>query len=479
MLYDDQDNADADYEVLDVSEFDKPTSLSESIKVVIQILNNNYLEDCLLNILINFVNKNTNPLLRDNFFPELRIQELTDLHMNLREDLKFVEVDFKKIGEVFNKYEADFLKYCPVVAKMKTLTEFFKDKMSHNEDVINEVNSLKEESMKSGVNKRLKEDLLDLIQRIPQAIMRFPMALEDVAKQAIKSEQPLVEREAKKAHETMKRVMKHIDAYSRDYKNIELVENMQREMDCRRLKECGLLFYEVDDVGIWFKCHDQKKFPKHKLLVFEEVIAIFERREIKKVAKRADGSVKMSTWGEPVMNVHVKYFFLRTFNISKFSEISKVLNHTNNLALNNYLEGARLDKDYSFEIEFSTEEGRQTFENNLHERQRITSNLNNAKSGSNHHGHIFRKFQNSITYRNQVDIEVFHQIHGQQNNFQDDDHLKCSQCEQYLGGKILTAIFCETCNKYYHLNCFELDDDDAEEEEEEHLNEDERGNNQT
>ena len=402
VLYDDQDNADADYEVLDVSEFDKPTSLSESIKVVINVLNNNYLEDCLINILINFVNKNTNSLLRDNFFPELQIQELTDLHRNLRDDLKFVEVDFKKIGEVFNKYEEDFLKYCPVVAKMKTLTEFFKDKMSHNEDVINEVNSLKIESMKSGVNKKLQEDLLDLIQRIPQAIMRYPMALEDVAKQAMKSDQPLVEREAKKAHETMKRVMKHIDAYSRDYKNIELVDNMQHEMDCRQLKECGLLFYEVDDVGIWLKSDVQRKFKKYKLLVFEEVFAIFERREVQRVQKRSDGSVKMSAWGEPLFKTFVKYYFHRTFNISKFSEIRKVLANTNVLELNTYLEGARLNTEYSMEIEFSTEEGRQTFENNLHERQKITSNLNNAKSGSIHNGHQFMKFQNSITYRDQV-----------------------------------------------------------------------------
>ena len=42
----------------------------------------------------------------------------------------------------------------------------------------------------------------------------------------------------------------------------------------------------------------------------------------------------------------------------------------------------------------------------------------------------------------------------------------------------MTAIYCKTCDKYYHLNCFELDEDDDEEneEKEEHLNEAERGN---
>ena len=52
MLYDDQDISD--YQVLDVYDMDKPTSLSESIKVVITTLNQHYLDDCLINILINF-----------------------------------------------------------------------------------------------------------------------------------------------------------------------------------------------------------------------------------------------------------------------------------------------------------------------------------------------------------------------------------------------------------------------------------------
>ena len=400
MLYDDQDISD--YQILDVCDMDKPTSLSESIKVVITTLNNNYLEDCLINILINFVNKNTNTLLKDKFFPELKIQELTDLHRNLREDLKIVEVDFKKIGKVFKKYEKDFLIYCEIIAKIKTLTEFFKDKMSHNEEVINEVDSLMKESIKSGVNKRLMENLVELIQRIPQAIMRWPMALEDVAKQAIKSNQLQVEREARKAHETMRNVCRHIDAYKRDYTNIELVDNMQDEMECRQLSTYGLLIYEVEDVGIYFKKKDQKSFPKHKVLLFEEVLATFERREIQKVVKKKDGTPKMTGWGEPVFTTYVRYSFNRSFNISKFSEISKFRGNETTLVLNTYLEGAKLDKEYSLEIEFNTEDGRQTFMETLNERQTIYANLNNATSGSNHQGHDFEKFQNKITYTNQV-----------------------------------------------------------------------------
>ena len=155
---------------------------------------------------------------------------------------------------------------CEVIAKIKTLTEFFKDKMSHNEEVINEVDSLMKESIKSGVNKKLMENLVELIQRIPGAIMRWPMALEDVVKQAIKSNQLQVEREARKAYETMRNVCRHIDAYKSDYTNFELVDIKADEMECRQLSTYGLLIYEVEDVGVYFKKQDQKSFPKHKVL---------------------------------------------------------------------------------------------------------------------------------------------------------------------------------------------------------------------
>ena len=402
MLYEDHDSND--YQVLESSETDKPTSLSESIRVLTKDLNEHYIDDCLLNILNNFVRKNHNSLLGNKFFPELKIEELTDLHLNLKEDLKFVELDFRKIGEVFKKYENDFLIYCEVLAKMKTLMEFFKEKMSHNEEVINDVGSMTRESKREGVNKKLKEDLLELIQRIPQAIMRFPMALEDVAKQARKSNEARVEREAKKAHETMKNVMDHINWYSKDYKNIELVDNMQDGMDAIcKLKDYGVLIYEVDDVGIHFKKQELKNFPKFKLLVFEEVFAAFERKEIQKFVKQSDGSVKMSVWGEPISSTFVKFNFIQTFRISKFSEISS--NSCNkNLILNTYEHGARLDRDRSLEIQFATEDGRQQFMERLQERQKIISNLDNAKPGSKHKGHKFKKYQNDISFDNQVNI---------------------------------------------------------------------------
>ena len=36
-------------------------------------------------------------------------------------------------------------------------------------------------------------------------------------------------------------------------------------------------------------------------------------------------------------------------------------------------------------------------------------------------------------------------------------HQKCFQCNKFLGGIVLTTIYCETCQQYFHLHCYELD----------------------
>ena len=68
------------------------------------------------------------------------------------------------------------------------------------------------------------------------------------------------------------------------------------------------------------------------------------------------------------------------------------------------------------------------------------------ENGSAHIGHEYRKYQNVITLEPQ-----------------DEDHLKCAECRDYLRGKILTGIFCIECDNYYHKSCFEMDQDDYEE----------------
>lgn len=39
----------------------------------------------------------------------------------------------------------------------------------------------------------------------------------------------------------------------------------------------------------------------------------------------------------------------------------------------------------------------------------------------------------------------------------EEDHFKCAECHGYLGGKIITAIYCLDCQRHYHVNCFQVE----------------------
>ena len=66
-----------------------PTSLEQSVEVMID-MNSNFLNNCLLNIYENFLLKNTNELLKNQFFPALKLDLMLDLHKSLARDLEHV-----------------------------------------------------------------------------------------------------------------------------------------------------------------------------------------------------------------------------------------------------------------------------------------------------------------------------------------------------------------------------------------------------
>ena len=59
--------------------------------------------------------------------------------------------------------------------------------------------------------------------------------------------------------------------------------------------------------------------------------------------------------------------------------------------------------------------------------------------------HQWEKFQNAVCREDQKE-----------------DHYKCAECHRYLGGKIITAIYCLDCQQYYHVNCFQVESDASE-----------------
>ena len=99
----------------------------------IRKLNDQYLENCLLNLQKNFVEKCQNPLLNENFFPNLQLGKLILLHSKIKEELKVMDNDFEQILDIFKKHEEDFLIYCEISPRVYRLMEFIKEKMHSNQ----------------------------------------------------------------------------------------------------------------------------------------------------------------------------------------------------------------------------------------------------------------------------------------------------------------------------------------------------------
>ena len=106
------------------------------------------------------------------FYPALKINVLIDLHNDLSRDFEILEHNFIKIGDIFQKYEKRFYEYCHIVAKVDELRNFLEEKSSFNLSIRDELDTLWEQT-KSATNTNSPYFLEELLQMIPQHLMRF------------------------------------------------------------------------------------------------------------------------------------------------------------------------------------------------------------------------------------------------------------------------------------------------------------------
>ena len=417
------------------------TSLEYEICQGIIPLNDRFLNNCLLNLQQNFVEETQNALLKTNFFPELQLEKLIEIHTKLQEELKVVEYDYKQIFYIFQKLEEEFLTYCDVIPKTRQLMDFIKTKMISNKEIKEEVERLTKKSFLSNRNKDAQDKIVDLLYRISEAMMRFPMVLGVIAKEARKLDLITIEKEAQKAHEMMHKIMFHVDKCSEDNKNIETVRKYEVSMNCvGELREQGLLLSEVHDVSIRMKNSD--KTLQCSILVFEELLVVFKVTERTNYQYKNGGKdIVVDFLGDPkIRSITMEYQLHSKFKIAKFGEINPIVNETK-LELITFERGILEDPSRSFEVIFSTADARQEFAETLKERKSIIEKFVHVNPGSKHRNHDFHTFQND--YLNSPKM-----------------HLKCFQCNNFLGGIVLTAIYCKTCDQYFHLPCLELDTSD-------------------
>ena len=400
-----------------------------------------------MNLQENFVEKNQHELLKTNFFPELQLVKLIQIHRKLQEELKVVEYDYKQVFKCFKKLEDELLIYCDVIPKTRHLMEFIKTKVESNRKIGEEVDRLTRESFLSSRNKDAQDSLGELLYRIPEAMMRFPMVLGAIAKEARKEDRIKIEKEAHKAHEMMHKIMLHVDKCSEDNKNIDTVRNFENSMNCiGELRSNGILLGEVRDIVIRLKINPERKLQCW-ILVFEELLTVVEVKEKKHYQYKKDGKeIELNFFGDPIIrNISEEYHLLQKFKIAKFGEINPVENE-NKLEMITYETGTVEDLSRSFDIFFSTKDARQRFERILKTRREEIKKFENVTPGSEHINHDFQTFQNDYLESPKM-------------------HQKCYQCNDFLGGIILNAIYCYTCDQYFHLPCFETSEDQEEEEE--------------
>ena len=95
-----------------------------------------FIEKVLSNLMFNYEKKiPKNNVLALHLFPELRLQELLDLHEDLGRELEKVKVSYIEIGSVFKNFQDRYLVFCLVTSKVDLMREFLADQMANNEDI--------------------------------------------------------------------------------------------------------------------------------------------------------------------------------------------------------------------------------------------------------------------------------------------------------------------------------------------------------
>ena len=413
----------------------KPNNLKNA---VLEFINSHelYRNNCLLNMKENYIEKCKDEFLNHHFFPRLKIDVLHEIHSRLSAELTIFKYDYKRIGSIFETFEQLFLKYSQVLPKMSLIIDFLEDKLAFNPGIREEVSRLTKESKNTSKNMN-RDTLQDTLLLIPQHVMRYNLYLEILVKKAGEVGAREVQHQAKKSHDIMKNVLDHLNSYTRDYNMILASDCLEHMYDVEGLKECDKMFLNLPDIKAFIKNDKTNTFKNYHLYVFEEKIVAFELVPKEEYRRDKEGNLVDNWFGGKKKRTVTKHEFKETFKFEYGYEI-KLDEKEQTIEMNTYDNNMQLNENKSLKIKFSIEDDlKETFKQitDLHDK---STHLKNLKGGSEHNEHDFEIFKNEITTKENAI-----------------DHVKCGECTNYLGGKILKGVYCTDCNKHYHINCFE------------------------
>ena len=304
--------------------------------------------------------------------------------------------------------------------------------------------------------------------------------LAQVKKQAKKENQTKICQEAKKAHELMYNLAKHINVYTEDYNHVLTLMELKDEMDRFKVKgkPAGVsamsnvlnnyhwlytlfsfegvdefvnkyrrLIFEIPNIEVKVRREDFKPFH---LYVFEGHIMAFETEEIVEIVKDNRGRPKTDWTGDVIKITKKRNRFSSEYEINKFDLIT--VRGQNTIELAAFRNAMRLHEK-SLEIRFKDAE-------NLNDSvSEYVARINKLKkeadpeilARADHKDHTFSFFKNKVPFQDGVMAA------------NEQDHVICDACKNFLGGKIFTGVHCSTCDKYFHIECFEQEESEDKE----------------
>ena len=409
------------------------SELDQAIDEMINF-NETFITKVLEHIKTNFEAKAVSQLLRREFFPVFRTDELLKLHLKLRHHFQKVQYSYVEIGQVFDDLKDDFLVYCEILAKMKTVMEFFADQMTENEEVSSCIKRLQREASKSEVvqmDPRVTCELRDLMVMVPQHVMRYHMILSEIQKQAFKAQKTEVAKEAERAQQIMSSLTQHIERVSTDHKYIQAMKEFRKEIRNLKIDDLhrfGVLQCEKQYVLL---SHGQSKLlfqPFHLLIFSEHIIAL------QKMTKE-EFTGKTDFFGRPIRIKKELKCFSKFFQLKLVDSVIKrqVDDQTFHVWVNTYTD-ALVDFEKTFVLSFKSAEAASETEALL---KKTVANCQRAvKLRKIHAGHNYRKLRGG-------------------GSLSESCRARCAdpQCRQLLLGLLFTGVECLTCNKIYHTEC--------------------------
>eukprot|EP00092_Neocalanus_flemingeri_P026485 GFUD01028707.1.p1 GENE.GFUD01028707.1~~GFUD01028707.1.p1 ORF type:complete len:1203 (-),score=297.06 GFUD01028707.1:58-3408(-) len=453
-IYDDGERAveeEEHYEKLYENAFGavtETTSLDHAFEELIAI-NESFLIRCLKNIQENFINKDSTELLRKHFFPYFQIDKLIELHENLKQKFEIMKHSYITIGQIFENMREEFLVYCMVSSRMKTAIEFLADQMSGNPETQEKIKKLQREAKKTYKHQddRTMFDLKDLLQMIPQHIMRYPMMLGEIQKHANTSKKRDIENEARNANDLMKNLVHHINQYATDHNYIETLKELKEEVKdvpVQNFHDFGVLSFEIANIDM--KKVSGKSYGQYQLLLFENYLVALELTEEETFLNE----VNWFTGTPLVTKMNVKRFY-EHFKMKEFHEIRMPTHDKESSYIHlNHFNGPAKNANLSLVLRFPF--GKMSDCEEVYNKLEVLrmNASTDIEKGSDHTDH------DSVVFREEIE-----------DNSETMRHSKCNDCAKFLNGKIQTGIKCNTCNALFHKECFAINKDEDEYKEEE------------